>query len=115
MTVADSELGLGALARACERTSISSCWHYGSNGKTTVKEMLSAIMSRYMTTLVTQGNLNNELGVPLTLSRLDGHIRRLSSRWGPLELVIFDIWQRSLNRRLGYHQCAPAHLEVQLY
>ena len=34
--------------------------------------MLSAIVSRYMTTLVTQGNLNNELGVPLTLSRLDG-------------------------------------------
>ena len=66
MTVADSELGLGALARAWrENFSIPLVGITGSNGKTTVKEMLSAIMSRYMTTLLTQGNLNNELGVPL--------------------------------------------------
>jgi UDP-N-acetylmuramoyl-tripeptide--D-alanyl-D-alanine ligase len=43
----------------------------GSNGKTTVKEMLAAILSRAGACLATAGNLNNHLGVPLTLLRLD--------------------------------------------
>jgi UDP-N-acetylmuramoyl-tripeptide--D-alanyl-D-alanine ligase len=43
----------------------------GSNGKTTVKEMVSAILSRLGPCLSTRGNLNNHLGVPMTLLRLD--------------------------------------------
>jgi UDP-N-acetylmuramoyl-tripeptide--D-alanyl-D-alanine ligase len=43
----------------------------GSNGKTTVKEMITAILERRGTTLSTRGNLNNHIGVPLTLHRLD--------------------------------------------
>jgi UDP-N-acetylmuramoyl-tripeptide--D-alanyl-D-alanine ligase len=43
----------------------------GSNGKTTVKEMLAAILSRAGACLATQGNLNNHIGVPLTLLRLE--------------------------------------------
>ena len=39
----------------------------GSNGKTTVKEMLASIFSRWGQTLATKGNLNNHIGVPLTL------------------------------------------------
>jgi UDP-N-acetylmuramoyl-tripeptide--D-alanyl-D-alanine ligase len=42
----------------------------GSNGKTTVKEMVAAILSVNSNTLFTQGNLNNDIGVPLTLLRL---------------------------------------------
>jgi len=42
----------------------------GSNGKTTVKEMLSAILAVKGSVLATLGNLNNDLGVPLTLLRL---------------------------------------------
>jgi len=42
----------------------------GSFGKTTVKEMMAAILSRSAPGLVTRGNLNNEIGVPLTLFRL---------------------------------------------
>jgi UDP-N-acetylmuramoyl-tripeptide--D-alanyl-D-alanine ligase len=42
----------------------------GSNGKTTTKEMLKAILSTQANTLATAGNLNNELGVPLTLCQL---------------------------------------------
>ena len=42
----------------------------GSNGKTTVKEMLAAILSLQGSVLATIGNLNNEIGVPLTLTRL---------------------------------------------
>lgn len=42
----------------------------GSNGKTTTKEMLASILNRVAPTCVTEGNLNNHLGVPLTLLRL---------------------------------------------
>lgn len=48
----------------------------GSNGKTTVKQMLAAILAEAGTVLATQGNLNNHLGVPLTLMRLDDTVER---------------------------------------
>ena len=43
----------------------------GSSGKTSVKNMISAILSRRGETLATEGNFNNEVGVPLTLLRLE--------------------------------------------
>ncbi|MBP6103948.1 MAG: UDP-N-acetylmuramoyl-tripeptide--D-alanyl-D-alanine ligase [Gammaproteobacteria bacterium] len=43
----------------------------GSSGKTTIKEMLYSILSLKGSTLATTDNLNNEIGVPLTLSRLN--------------------------------------------
>jgi len=43
----------------------------GSNGKTTCKEMTAAILSRAGETLHTRGSLNNHIGVPLTLHRLE--------------------------------------------
>ncbi len=42
----------------------------GTNGKTTTKELLNAVLSQRFCTLCTQGNLNNHIGVPLTLLRL---------------------------------------------
>lgn len=42
----------------------------GSNGKTTVKEMVSAMLATQGEVLSTRGNLNNEIGVPLTLFQL---------------------------------------------
>ncbi len=42
----------------------------GSNGKTTTKELITAVLSSEYETLCTQGNLNNHIGVPLTLLRL---------------------------------------------
>jgi UDP-N-acetylmuramoyl-tripeptide--D-alanyl-D-alanine ligase len=47
----------------------------GSNGKTTVKEMLAAIFSGQAPTLATGGNYNNEIGLPLTMSRLNAEHR----------------------------------------
>jgi len=44
----------------------------GTNGKTTTKEMLASILSLRGPVLKNEGNLNNEIGVPLTLLRLDG-------------------------------------------
>lgn len=42
----------------------------GSNGKTTVKEMVASILRQEGSVLATQGNFNNELGLPLTIFRL---------------------------------------------
>ncbi|MBX7152299.1 UDP-N-acetylmuramoyl-tripeptide--D-alanyl-D-alanine ligase [bacterium] len=43
----------------------------GSNGKTTCKEMIQTVVSPSYKTLATEGNLNNEIGVPLTLLRMN--------------------------------------------
>lgn len=71
LVVPDTHLALGALA---------TCWRdvsnatriavTGSAGKTTVKEMIAAILRTQGDTLATAGNLNNEIGVPLMLARL---------------------------------------------
>ena len=46
----------------------------GTNGKTTTKELIAAVLSRKYNVLYTQGNLNNHIGVPLTLLRInDSH------------------------------------------
>lgn len=42
----------------------------GTNGKTTTKELISAVLSRKLNTLYTEGNLNNHIGVPRTLLRI---------------------------------------------
>ena len=42
----------------------------GTNGKTTTKELVSAVLSRKYRTIYTQGNYNNHIGVPLTLLRI---------------------------------------------
>ncbi|MBW0148720.1 UDP-N-acetylmuramoyl-tripeptide--D-alanyl-D-alanine ligase [Marinobacter arenosus] len=53
----------------------------GSSGKTTVREMTAAILARMGPTLATQGNLNNHIGVPLTLFGL-----MPEHRYGAIEL-----------------------------
>lgn len=42
----------------------------GTNGKTTTKELIAAVLSKQYNILYTQGNLNNQIGVPLTLLKL---------------------------------------------
>lgn len=44
----------------------------GTNGKTTSKELISAVLSEKYNVLHTEGNFNNDVGVPKTLLRLDG-------------------------------------------
>lgn len=45
----------------------------GSNGKTTTKDMIAAILSRRLSTVKTLGNYNNEIGLPLTVLQMDVH------------------------------------------
>jgi UDP-N-acetylmuramoyl-tripeptide--D-alanyl-D-alanine ligase len=69
--VNDTRLQLGQLAAAWrQRAGARVVAVTGSNGKTTVKEMLAAILGQHGSVLATKGNLNNDIGVPLTLSRL---------------------------------------------
>jgi len=43
----------------------------GTNGKTTTKELINSVLSQHFNTYATQGNLNNHIGVPLTILSID--------------------------------------------
>jgi UDP-N-acetylmuramoyl-tripeptide--D-alanyl-D-alanine ligase len=69
--VADPLAALSEFARAWRRQfKIPVVGVTGSNGKTTTKELIGSILSQLGPTLVTRGNLNNHIGVPLTLLEL---------------------------------------------
>jgi UDP-N-acetylmuramoyl-tripeptide--D-alanyl-D-alanine ligase len=70
--VNDTRLALGQLASAWRnKASAKIVGITGSNGKTTVKEMTAAVLGMAGSVLFTKGNLNNDIGVPLTLLRLN--------------------------------------------
>ncbi len=71
----DTHQALGLLAKAWRKEFKKTVFAItGSNGKTTVKEMIAAILSQNQPVMATHGNLNNDIGVPLTLFRLnDSH------------------------------------------
>ena len=75
----DTRLALGRMAAGWrERFAVPLVALTGSNGKTTVKEMVAAILRRHAgsdeAVLATEGNLNNDIGMPLTLLKLrDAH------------------------------------------
>ncbi len=70
--VADTQVALVRAARAWRaRFPNPVVGVAGSNGKTTCKEMIAAILATAGSTLATRGNLNNHIGVPLTLLRLE--------------------------------------------
>ncbi len=84
----------------------------GSNGKTTVKEMLAAILRRSHKVLATRGNLNNEIGAPLTLVELDQSHEQIIVELGanhPGEIA--RLTQMSMPSVGVITVCAPAHLE----
>jgi UDP-N-acetylmuramoyl-tripeptide--D-alanyl-D-alanine ligase len=70
--VADTRRAFGAMAQAWrENFEIPVVAVTGSAGKTTVKELIAAILGSSRRICVTEGNLNNDIGVPLILMRLD--------------------------------------------
>lgn len=113
LVVEDTRLALGRLAAAWRgtlRTPLVAVT--GSNGKTTVKEMCAAILSRVGATLATRGNLNNDIGVPLTLLRLSPE-----HRFGVIEMGANHPGEIAYLTGLATPQvaiitnAAPAHLE----
>jgi UDP-N-acetylmuramoyl-tripeptide--D-alanyl-D-alanine ligase len=70
--VPDTQAALERAARAWrEALALPVVGVAGSNGKTTAKEMAAAILARAGSCLATRGNLNNHIGVPLTLLRIE--------------------------------------------
>ena len=68
LKVSDTLSALGQLGKFwAQRFAIPTIAITGSNGKTTVKEIIASILGQIGPVLFTKGNLNNELGVPLTL------------------------------------------------
>lgn len=72
LVVADTRLALGHLGhfRRQQFPKLNVIALTGSSGKTTTKEMLGSILGRLAPTLITRGNLNNDLGVPMMLLEL---------------------------------------------
>ena len=70
VTVADTTRALGDLARFNRRRgTLTVLAVTGSNGKTSTRTLMEHVVSRQLTTLATSGNLNNHIGLPLTLFR----------------------------------------------
>jgi UDP-N-acetylmuramoyl-tripeptide--D-alanyl-D-alanine ligase len=70
--VPDTLTALQELARAYRQTlSIPVIGIGGSNGKTTTKELLNAVLNTKLNTFVTRGNLNNHIGLPLSILSIE--------------------------------------------
>ncbi|MDX1432926.1 MAG: UDP-N-acetylmuramoyl-tripeptide--D-alanyl-D-alanine ligase [Gammaproteobacteria bacterium] len=111
--VPDTLAGLGQLAAAWRaRFDVPVIAVTGSNGKTTVKEMCAAIMRAAYPVLATRGNLNNEIGLPLTLLELDDSHRVAVVEMGANHPGEIQRLARLARPHVGViTQCAPAHLE----
>ena len=84
----------------------------GSNGKTTVKEMLVSMLGQVAPVLATHGNLNNDIGVPMTLFGLGHEHAYAIIEMGanhPGEIAWLSNMARPTIALIT--QCAPAHLE----
>ena len=99
----------------------------GSVGKTTTKEMIALVLSEKYKTLKTQGNLNNEIGLPKTLFNLDssyqaaviemgmsdfGEIERLSNTAVPTIGVITNIGFSHIENLKSQEGILKAKLEI---
>src|SRR5678810_50644 len=84
----------------------------GSNGKTTTKELINAVLSSTFKTYTTEGNLNNHIGVPLTILKIKPDA----------EMAVIEMGANHLKEITGYCQialpthglitnCGKAHLE----
>jgi UDP-N-acetylmuramoyl-tripeptide--D-alanyl-D-alanine ligase len=84
----------------------------GSNGKTTTKEMLAAILKQNGPVLKNEGNLNNHIGVPLTLMKLNAGHRSAVVEMGMSAAGEIDLLARLVSPTVGViTNIGPAHLE----
>ncbi len=111
--VDDAQKGLGQIARTWRnRMSARVVGITGSNGKTTVKEMLTAIVSGQSAVLATRGNFNNEIGLPLTLARLNETHRHAIIEMGAARQGDIAYLCSIARPEVGLvNNAGPAHLE----
>ena len=99
----------------------------GSNGKTTTKELMQGVLSRKFKTMATRGNLNNHIGVPLTLLAIDasiemavvemganhlGEIAQLCHLANPTHGIITNIGKAHIGTFGGYENIVKAKFEL---
>ncbi|MEA3587849.1 UDP-N-acetylmuramoyl-tripeptide--D-alanyl-D-alanine ligase [Pseudidiomarina sp. 1APP75-27a] len=113
IVVADTRHALGQLGAAVKASvQPKTIAITGSSGKTTVKEMLAAILQTQGNVLATAGNFNNDIGVPLTLLRLEP-----SHDLAIIELGANHLGEIAYTTRLTQpdvaiiNNVAPAHVE----
>jgi len=113
LVVDDVLVALGHIARRVrERVDPVVVGITGSNGKTTVKEMLASILRLDGRVLATEGNYNNELGLPLTLFRLQPKHRYAVLEMGASKLHDIAYLAGIAQPDVGLvNNIAPAHLE----
>ena len=84
----------------------------GSNGKTTTKELINAVLSTTFKTYTTQGNLNNHIGVPLTLLSIKNDAQMAVIEMGAnhqKEIEQYCTWAQPTYAIIT--NCGKAHLE----
>jgi UDP-N-acetylmuramoyl-tripeptide--D-alanyl-D-alanine ligase len=113
IVVADTRHALGLLGAAVKaKVAPKTIAITGSSGKTTVKEMLAAILRKQGEVLATAGNFNNDIGVPLTLLRIEPH-----HQFAVIELGANHLGEIAYTTRLTQpdvaiiNNVAPAHVE----
>lgn len=113
IVVQDTRYALGQLGAAVKATvQPKTIAVTGSSGKTTVKEMLAAMLRSQGDVLATAGNFNNDIGVPLTLLRLASH-----HDFAVVELGANHLGEIAYTTRLTQpdvaiiNNVAPAHVE----
>lgn len=84
----------------------------GSNGKTTTKELVSAVLSSHFKTATTEGNLNNHIGVPLTILKIKADTEIAVIEMGAnhqKEIAGYCIYTEPTHGIIA--NCGKAHLE----
>ncbi|MET9291731.1 UDP-N-acetylmuramoyl-tripeptide--D-alanyl-D-alanine ligase [Streptomyces sp. NPDC003077] len=128
IVVDDVVAALGALARAVvERLGTTVVGLTGSAGKTSTKDLIGQLLSRLGPTVCPAGNLNNEIGLPVTALRADsttehlvlemgargvGHIRYLAELTPPRIGLVLNVGSAHIGEFGGREQIAQAKGEL---
>ncbi|UQA95994.1 UDP-N-acetylmuramoyl-tripeptide--D-alanyl-D-alanine ligase [Streptomyces halobius] len=128
LVVDDVVAALGALARAVvERLGTTVVGLTGSAGKTSTKDLIAQLLQRHGPTVWPEGNLNNEIGLPLTALRAEsntrhlvlemgargvGHIRYLAGLTPPAIGVVLNVGTAHIGEFGGRERIAEAKGEL---
>lgn len=113
LQVADTRLAFGQVAAAwCRELNVAIAAITGSNGKTTVKEMLATILREQYAVHWSQGNFNNDYGLPLVLLQLNPQHQRCVLEMGANHPGEIAYLTRLAPPNLALiNNVAPAHTE----